>query len=169
MLQTSSRVGTIAPESLLWRFLRHTGSTTAFLEELLGEELRVDVLVHRERSGPTGPCLERESILSGTHSGPLVASHCILDLKAWSDEDAELLRAGKAPIGRILNMQSAGDLIKDQLSVEHGGRHPLVGLLSVADADQASLKHYRLRRGDQCIGQFIEAVSEASLRRALLR
>ncbi len=163
----SSIVTEVGPTGLLRRFLRDTGSTTAFLEGLLGEQLRVKVLLHRERTGEEGPSLERESILGGSHTGPLVASHCILNLAAWSDEDAGLLRAGTTPIGRILKMQSAGNLIKDQIFVEHGGRHRLIGFLSVADADQAFLKHYRLRRGDTCIGEFIEAVSEASLSRAV--
>ena len=167
--QDSSRVGSAAPVGLLRRFLSDVGSTTAFLEDLLGEELRVEVLGHKERSGASGPCLERESILRGPRSSPLVASHCILNLAAWSDKDADLLRAGEVPIGRILKMQSGSGLIKDRISIERGGRHRLVGLLSVADTDRAFLKHYRLRRGDKCIGEFTEAASEASLRRAVSR
>jgi chorismate-pyruvate lyase len=154
---------------LLWRFLRHTGSTTAFLEDLLGEELRVEILVQKERVGPTGRILERESILKGSRSGTLVASHCILNLATWDDEDVDQLFAGNAPIGRILKMRSADDLRKDHISVESGGRHRLVRLLSVADGDRAFLKRYHLRRGDECVGEFVEAVSYASLCRAVSR
>jgi chorismate-pyruvate lyase len=167
LLQDGPRVVSVASASLLWRFLRHTGSTTVFLEDLLGEELRVEVLTHKERSGEKGPSLERESILRGSRSGPLVASRCVLNLAAWNDEDAALLRAGEAPIGRILKMQTASDLTKDQISLENGGQHRLVRLLFVADAEQAFHKRYRLRRGDGCIGAFVEAVSEASLHRAV--
>ena len=78
-----------------------------------------------------------------------------------------MLQAGKTPIGRILKMQSASDLIKDRIAVENGGGHRLVALLSVADADRAFLKRYSLMRGDTCLGEFTEAVSEASLRRAV--
>jgi chorismate-pyruvate lyase len=163
LLQVGPRLANIATGSLLWRFLRHTGSTTAFLEDLLGEELRVEVLAHTEM----GPGLERESLLKGSRTGPLVASHCLLNLAAWSDENAAMLRAGKTPIGRILKMQSASDLIKDRIAVENGGGHRLVALLSVPDADRAFHKRYRLMRGDTCLGEFMEAVSEASLRRAV--
>ena len=168
MLHANSAVGSIASASLLRQFLLHTGSTTAFLEELLGEELHVEVLAHTERSSPLGPSLERESILRGPRSGPLIVSQCILYLAAWSDNDADRLRDGRVPIGRILKMQSANDLIKDRIFIE-GDRwnHRLAGLLSVADTDPVFLKHYRLRRGDQCVGQFVEAVSAASLARAV--
>ena len=151
---------------LLHRFLTHTGSTTAFLEEILGDRICVRVIAQRERHTDMGRRLERESVLYGMNSGPLLAAHCSLNLSILTEDEIYILKCGNVPIGRMLSQQNPHAFRKTKIVVETVRAGRLPELLETEES-KFFLKHYQLWQHHRSIGEFTEAVSECSIRRAL--
>ncbi len=146
-------------------FLQLEGSTTLFLEQLSGKPLRSAVRRQAE-DGNGGGTIRREAVLYfDTADLPVIFSRSTLDLGLFSTDEAEGIRKGLVPLGRILDPEGRGLLRKENMTVELVPGSPDALFLSTAAAG-CYVKCYDLVAGRRVVGRVREYVNNESLSRA---
>lgn len=151
------------PETILDEYLKLTGSTTRFLEQLAGADISATVVSQTvdEQAG----VIIRVSTLHAGDSKPMLAASCRLCLANLKVAEREALLNSSRPIGDILLSGGTESFRRQDVTVDAAGDHALS--VHLPDAlDSAMIKSFDLWYGDRFIGHLEEVTSLSALRNA---